>query len=205
MNSTKYSTRASRSNTGTFTLSFQGYETDPIAFDASPEEMQERLEALASVETVEVTRSNGAITNPGGFVWDVTFTSDSNAADQDRIQSDDSSLEGVGKTIDIVETLKGSQVDGNFTLSYDGNESIPLNYDISSTDLRDVLDTIGAGHVLVTRSGPSPRREYTWTVSFLDDTESIGDVSELVVDDTNILNNAQMSVTEIRKGMCVCV
>ena len=100
-------TRPGNEITGTFTLSFQGYETDPIAFDASPEEMQERLEALASVETVEVTRSNGAITNPGGFVWDVTFTSDSNAADQDRIQSDDSSLEGVRKTIDIVETLKG--------------------------------------------------------------------------------------------------
>ena len=63
-------TRPGNEITGTFTLSFQGYETDPIAFDASPEEMQERLEALASVETVEVTRSNGAITNPGGFVWD---------------------------------------------------------------------------------------------------------------------------------------
>jgi len=52
----------------------------------------------------------------------------------------------------------------------------------------------------VTRSGPSPRREYTWTVSFLDDVQSIGDISELVVDDSNMENDASVTVTEIRKG-----
>ena len=83
--------------------------------------MQERLEALASVATVEVTRSDGAITNPGGFVWVVTFTSDSNAADQELIESSDALLSGSGKTITIIETTKGSQVNGNFTLSYEGN------------------------------------------------------------------------------------
>jgi hypothetical protein len=114
-------TRSGNEITGQFTLSFQGYETDPIAFDASPEEMQERLEALASVATVEVTRSDGAITNPGGFVWVVTFTSDSNAADQELIESSDALLSGSGKTITIIETTKGSQVNGNFTLSYEGN------------------------------------------------------------------------------------
>eukprot|EP00940_MAST-03C_sp_MAST-3C-sp2_P000562 g562.t1 len=188
---------------GSFRLGLDGFTTNELAFDASASDVQAALEELPSIGSVDVHREDSPdVQNPGGYVWHVTFTSDVNAGDQSNITAVyEDTLEGEGSTVSVVETRRGLQIGGSFTLSYDSNVSSPLAYDISAVDLRDELARIGTGNVFVTRSEATPQQGYMWTVSFLDSAFGLGDVPNLIVDDSALEGDgASAVVDEIRPG-----
>jgi len=87
---------------GTYTLSFQGQETGPIAYNASPAEVEAALTALPTIGAgnVEVKRPT--------FEYVVTFTGALDGLDVEALKADASSLVGgEGKGVSIAEQTKG--------------------------------------------------------------------------------------------------
>lgn len=110
--------------------------------------------ALRHARTVayQVSTVNGA---------SVTLVPGSYATIPDEIK--DVSLANEQQTI----TLSGNPVDGTFTITFDGETSLPIAYDASSVDMKDALEavsTIGAGNVSVTGASGGP-----WVVTFISD------------------------------------
>ncbi|MHC4499064.1 MAG: hypothetical protein ACYS21_08150, partial [Planctomycetota bacterium] len=97
---------------GTYTLTFDGQETDPIAFDATAAQLESRLNDLSTITDVSVVR----IELPEGFNYAVTFNNPG-STDVSMLEADYALLEtdpfAVG-IYDIVHTFSGmSLVHGN--------------------------------------------------------------------------------------------
>ena len=58
---------------GTFCLSFAGYSTSAIPFDASASRLESAIESLAAVGNVQVTQTLSQSANRYGIAWTVTF------------------------------------------------------------------------------------------------------------------------------------
>jgi len=92
---------------GTFTLGFEDGVTLGLNWDASEEEMQNALQFLPGIDTVEVVRTDETL--QGGYVWLITFTSDVNHGSLATLVPT-SSLTGVNTT--IVVCAKGATSNG---------------------------------------------------------------------------------------------
>jgi predicted acyl esterase len=105
---------------GTFTLTFDGQTTGPIAFDATPAAVDAALEGLSSVGTgaVDVTGSSSNYT--------VTFTGSLARTDVPELTSDASGLIGTSPDIDIATTTPG--VAPSTTGTFDG---VPIDANVS--------------------------------------------------------------------------
>jgi predicted acyl esterase len=105
---------------GTFTLTFDGQTTGPIAFDATPAAVDAALEGLSSVGTgaVNVTGSSSNYT--------VTFTGSLARTDVPELTSDGSGLIGTSPDIDIATTTPG--VAPSTTGTFDG---VPIDANVS--------------------------------------------------------------------------
>ena len=77
---------------GSFTLSFRGFSTAPLAFDATPAEMERGLGELPPVDAVSVSRWGPDAL--GGFVWAVTFVGNGVAGDVPSLLADGTGLSG---------------------------------------------------------------------------------------------------------------
>ena len=86
----------------TFRLSFAGFTTAAIPYDASVGAMASALQNLQSVESVDVTRSGPD--NQRGFRWTVTFTSELNGGNVDQMVPVTTDLKGTGASA-VVTTL----------------------------------------------------------------------------------------------------
>lgn len=92
---------------GKFALSVGGYKTESIRYDANAGEVASALEALPSVNAVEVTTPY-AHDPQGGRQWEVTFVDAmGTAGDLPLMEVDGQELGGRGASIDIVETVNG--------------------------------------------------------------------------------------------------
>jgi hypothetical protein len=100
---------------GTFTLTFEGYTTDPVAFNASPLDVKLELEKLATIHTVNVEKSFTSVSagDTGGVSWTVRFTHKVHervqaAGNIGLLLADTTSLTGTAANVFVTEIVKGS-------------------------------------------------------------------------------------------------
>lgn len=154
---------------GTFTLTFSGATSAGIAYDAAASAVESALEALATVDDVEVTG------NAGG-PWTVKFVGTHLGTNPAQMTGDGGSLSGAGidiavtqtsaATVDEIQTitLTGGPTGGTFTLTYDGQTTGAIAYDATSTALQvalEALSNIAPGDVAVVGSNGGP-----WSIYF---------------------------------------
>ena len=192
---------------GTFRLTFEEQTTADIDFDASEAEMREALERLTTIGSVEVTRS--AVDDQHGYEWTIEFTSDMNDGDIDILVADTTSLT-VSSTdgeanINITAT-DGNELSGSFTLEYGGSVTDNINFNATSSEFKAALEdlnSIPAGTISVSRTGPDGELAYSWTVTFLSDYNRTheGDLDPFVPD-MSLLNGQDKDVTviDVRTG-----
>jgi hypothetical protein len=87
---------------GTFTLAFHGQATGPIAFDASPEDVEGALEQLTTVKPGNVSVGGG----PGAAApYEVTFTGDFAGANVAQLSASGAGLSGGAATASVATTV----------------------------------------------------------------------------------------------------
>jgi hypothetical protein len=96
------------SSGGSFTLTFDGFTTAAIDYDASASEVEDALELLDSIGTGNVAVTGGPGPNTD---WVVTFQGDLADANQPAMTGNGSLLTGGSTTVTITETTKGRAVD----------------------------------------------------------------------------------------------
>jgi hypothetical protein len=178
---------------GFFTLGTSG----SISHDASAADVKTAIEAMAGVTTVDVSRVLSD--NRGGFVWSVTFTGDLGDI-SDTILAPQSSLVARDAAVTVTELTKGNTLGGTFTLSYNGDVSDALAFDISAADLDAKLEAIpGVGTVSVSKGGLNSEGGAKYLVTF--QSATLGDALDLVAD-TSFLTGVggAVSVREEVKG-----
>jgi hypothetical protein len=74
---------------GTFTLTYSGQETDPLAFDVAPAELQTALEALSRIGPGNVLASG-----PAGGPYELRFGGALTGRDIAVVEPDDTALDG---------------------------------------------------------------------------------------------------------------
>ena len=77
---------------GTFTLTYSGQETRPLAFDASPGDVQDALEALTRVGA-----GNVAVSGPGGGPFELRFGGALQGRDIAVVEADAAELDGAAQ------------------------------------------------------------------------------------------------------------
>ncbi|MDH7598948.1 MAG: flagellar filament capping protein FliD [Sedimentisphaerales bacterium] len=119
---------------GTFTLSFKGQTTDPIAYDATATQIQEALNNLESIQQVGPVEVSGSL-NEG-----LTITFSNTAGDVARVSIDISGLTGPSEAT-LAETTKGTEqwLSRNSNAISDALTGITLN-------LQDTSDTDASGN-----------------------------------------------------------
>ncbi len=105
---------------GYFRLEYSNEISGPIPSDANEQEMQDALESLNSVGSVQVTRSNSD--NQNGYSWTIEFTSEMNGGNLDDLLVHSDDLTSTNNAIDgAVAKLDSGGSDGSFI---QGNFSI---------------------------------------------------------------------------------
>lgn len=161
--------RIALSNTdgGTFTVSFGGSTTGPIAYDATSSEVDAALEALGNIASGDLTCAGGPL--PGSPVT-VTFGGTLAGTNQPAMTIDDSGLTrtapsiavsestaGVGPTNEVQTLTITSATGGTYTLTFNGQTTSSLAYNANAAAIQTALralSTIGSGNVNVSGSGP---------------------------------------------------
>ena len=95
--------RASSPTEGTYTLTYEGQTTSPIAYNADTDTIKAALEALSTVNTGDITVGGG---DNGLADGDITFTFSTNLGDVSMIYADGSNLVAAGDPA-VAETTKG--------------------------------------------------------------------------------------------------
>ncbi len=192
-------------NAGTYTVSFNGATTGPIAYNAGAGTVESALEGLATIDDVSVSGC-------GGGACAVTFKGGLRAKDQPPLSLNTTGLSRTGLTVDVTDNYIASAVPnekqrialpfgvtgGTFTLDFDGDVTGSLPFNARGSDLKaalEALPSIGVGNVNVTGPQKGP-----WTVEFvgaLADT----DVPLIVADGSGLnVDGAALTVTETTKG-----
>jgi hypothetical protein len=193
---------------GSFRLSFGGYTTAAIPHDATGGEVASALEALSTVDSVDVYRVGP--TDQGGYNWTVTYTSDYNGADLPEMVATYVDLTGSGASAVVTTLRDGNELSGTFNLTFSDpvapkfgwESSATVAFDATPSSMKAALESLGTGEVAVHRSGPDFELGYVWTVSFV---EKEGDLPLLGAssgDGVSMLNGdlSKVRVRETRKG-----
>lgn len=200
---------------GYFRLGFGGYTTASLPHDATGGEVASALEALSTIDSVDVFRTGP--TDQGGYNWTVTFASDYNGGNVPELAAVSSDLGGAGAAAQVTTLRDGNELSGSFNVSFSdpvGTGYPPLAtvpFGASPSELKAALEAVGTGEVSVHRAGPNFELGYAWTVSFL---EREGDLplvgvafggsanGTTVSDPTGVLQgvDALARVVETRKG-----
>jgi len=152
---------------GAFTLAFMKSTTRELAADISDAGMQEALEDLASIESVNVTRVGPD--EQHGFYWDITFTGDANSGNLPLMTVASKSLKGAGADVVVTEQTAGNELKGSFKLKYNSAPTVDLLFNCSAATMKTELERLGTvGNLDVVRSDKADLQGgYTWTISFL--------------------------------------
>jgi len=165
---------------GTYRLSFRGSMTDDIAVTASNSDLQSKLNLLDTIQSNGVTVTSTTVgsntfysitfggVDLGGdveaLVVSNTFfqvTGDSAAV---NIYSDGTAPQNSPSSVSV----RGNQLSGTFRLQYRGHNTEDIDSDASPEVFKQHLEALeNIGTVKVTRSGPSVKKEYSWSVTFL--------------------------------------
>lgn len=188
---------------GSFTLTFGGVATGPLAYDASEEEVELALEALPSLADVSVRRR--VLTDRLGHAWDVEFSAQ--RGDIGLLSADNSGLLGSDARAWVSENVTGSDpIRGSFTLAYEGRETAPISYNASAQDLEAALEALETvGDVAVSRLAHVDDDGYSWAVTFstLGAPSNVGDLPLLQANSDGLTGNlASLEVVEVVPGCC---
>jgi hypothetical protein len=181
-------------------LTYNGQSTAELAYDIASADLQTALRALSSVNGANVAVTDG---DPAGWVVEFIGT---------LAKSNVPAITGVGgKNEKQTITLDPGVSDGTFTLTYDGQTTPDLAYNISAADMQTALwalSSINGANVAVTDGDPSG-----WVVEFIgilahtdasaitgDGTNLVGDVKTVTVLETVKGNTATVNVTETVQG-----
>ena len=164
----------------TFTLIFDGATTAAIAVDAVAADVEDALEALATIGV-----GNVDVAGDAGGPYIVEFTGI--LAKQDvSLMAGDVGRKSEKQTISLDATVS----DGTFTLTFDAHETAAIAYDAPAADVQaalEALDSIGHGQVAVTGSAGGPwQAEFTGTLADTDVAAMTGDGTNLVGDVTDV-------------------
>jgi len=171
-----------------------------LAYDIASADLQTVLRALSSVNGANAVVTDG---DPAGWVVEFIGT---------LAKSNVPAITGVcGKNEKQTITLDSGVSDGTFTLTYDGQTTPDLAYNVSATDMQTALralNSINGENVAVTDGNPSG-----WVVEFIgtlahtdasaitgDGTNLVGDVKTVTVLETVKGNTATVNVTEAVAG-----
>jgi hypothetical protein len=155
---------------GTFTLTFDSVESDPLAYDSAASIVKQELEALAGITDVAVS-GVGTVGDP----WIVTFADP--AGNVGAITADDSNLNGGTSTIAVdtpgvdlvneIQTIHRGLADGGtFTVTHEAQTTAAIAWDVTAGDLKTALELISSiSDVAVTGTGSSGD---PWTIAFTD-------------------------------------
>ena len=169
--------------------------SDAIPHDASPSEMESAISNIHGIGSVDVTRSQAD--GQGGYMWNVTFNGSNGDVPTLRASN---SLTGKGATVSIVESTKGNQLGGFFSLSFGDETTSLLPFNVDTETLAAALQSLdGIGSVEVTDGNVDSELGRIFTITFLDG--EMGDVPLLTFVDSNLTGlGTAVSVTEHVKG-----
>ncbi len=111
-----------RATGGTYTLSFGGQTTAPIAYNASAATVQAALQALAPIGAGGVTVSGGPGSASGAFPYAVVFTGPLAVKDVEQITGDGSNLVEPGENAPELTTVTEGHPEG-----FDGGSVAPCD------------------------------------------------------------------------------
>jgi hypothetical protein len=168
---------------GTFRLSYEGASTADISVGASFTAMKDALEALDTIPTNCLTVNKEV--GPAFEVWSIQF--DCLAGDVPSLQEVSGFNRLLGSEVELRMHVKGSEdpiardsttvpsrtgsvLGGSFSLGFRGYTTPHIQSDVSESVMKTLLEAAFPNVVAfgVHRSGPSHRREFSWTVTFLD-------------------------------------
>jgi Ca2+-binding RTX toxin-like protein len=146
---------------GSFTISFGGETTAPLAFDATALEVQQALVELASIGQDAGGNDNVSVLAIGGG-YRIFFVNDLAGQNVDEVTVDDTALVGALVPVSTlqqgevpeseVQWLRVNAGGGTFTLSFGGDTTEAIPFDASAGDVQNELAklaSIGAGNVRV--------------------------------------------------------
>jgi len=176
---------------GTYTLSFEGEETELLGYDAAASDVKAALESLGAVGTVDVERES----RWNGLVWRVTFRR--NAGSVPLIEP--------GTTVREIQRIRTSggaptPLSGSFVLGFGGVSSLPIPHDAAASEMQAALELVpGVGSVRVSRRALNgPAQTFEWSVTFVD---FPGDASILTSSVSGLRGtSASVAVVETRAG-----
>jgi len=173
---------------GTFVLSYGNVYTSDIPFDASELEIKKRLEALATIDEVDVEK----VDLGSGFQWTVTFTK--NLGNLDNIVAHPRKFE-----MQTIATSGGdpTPLDGSFTLSYNNEETGTLDYDASANDVKIALEKLSSIARVDVNQDTFSYGQYHWRVTFRSNT---GSLNPLTYTSSLTGSNAAITVTKTVSG-----
>lgn len=191
---------------GTFTLTYSGQTTAPIAYNASAATVQAALNALSNIGSGGTSVTGGAL--PGASVVVEFVANGLQATDVSALTANLSGLNPV-----IVETTPGvngltevqrytlteDPFGGTLTLTVGANTTGNLAYNASAATVQTALESlasIGSGKVVCT-GGPWPTAIVATFAS------SLGNVAQATA--TTTLHNATLTITETTPGGALAV
>ena len=144
--------------------------------------LEEELEKIQNIDDVRVSRSGPF----GGdtFIWTITFSGSLVGGNLPSLTASPVSLlHGQNARIEFQTIREGNEIGGSFKISFGSLVTSPLAYDVAATGVNgmelaiEALD--GVGDVVVTRTGPSAEKAYSWTITFV---SAVGNLKSLCVD-----------------------
>lgn len=127
---------------GNFTITYDGETTANIAYNASPStgaaSVQARLEALSNIGTGNVSVTGGPGDSSGSSPYLIEFIGDLAEIDVEEVTATNVSLVHTNEVQRVTVDATG----GTFTLTYSGQTTSALAFDISNTDLKTALEAL---------------------------------------------------------------
>lgn len=123
---------------GTFTLDFDGQETDPIAYNASAATIKTELEALSNIEVDDIT-----VTGDAGGPWEIEFIGNLAGTDVELIKADSTSLVGGTNEVQTISMIN-APTGGTFRLSFNGEWTGDIAYNASAGTIQTALLALNA-------------------------------------------------------------
>ena len=183
-----------------------------IAATATGAAVKSALEAMPNIGTVSVSR--GAVSAYGGYVWRITF--ESNSGDVPLLSANGYSLTGSGASVSTGASVQGTTVgevqnittyadaaipSGTFTVTHSGQTTSAIQHNASADDMKGALEALSSIGVVAVSRQSSSSNGYRWMVTFLSEG---GDLSLMTVTDSISAawtgGGAQIQVVEARPG-----
>lgn len=207
---------------GTFRLTYlRGRDADtvPLQYNAPAATVEAALAALDASVTVSVSDGTSSLPaaeqTAGARLWRVTFVNSGRIPDM-LVRPTNNLLVGNGAGIQIFTkgatyggipaSVAGNSVTGTFRLRLGGHVTDPIDFDASDTTVKARLEALpNIGTVAVTRTGPSLKSEYSWSVTFTSNPESFpigsGNLDALTADSTSLLGSGStVTISTLQQG-----